>query len=436
MVFKLFFTLFLLFGVLNAEEYPQTFARLGTPLFESSKKLSAFSEIDSLTPEIQKYQTKVILATQNGYKADTKQNKKEIKEYLSQLRKLQKNYDFLLYLIRQEIVKSIDKKEYDKFIKLTSFELDGLLENKNFKNKSIEFYKKNRHLKKIELLEKKINNEALLEATTQEFYNEIVESTYSSNDKKSNSKKSVSIYTTRVKNQIKVNFLNTNPYDVTVGVRANYTNLIESPNTPNEFVIKAKSSFYFTTLTMSKAETAYSFSYGWIIGNKDAIHDDEYLYRLPYSVGEAHRISQGYNGKYTHKGSSQFALDFVMNQGTKVCAAREGVVVRTKSDSNSGGYDKKFAKDGNYVTIEHSDGTFATYYHLKQYGVMVKIGEKVQRGTPIGYSGNTGYTSGPHLHFAIFKAVSAKATHSIAVKFIDANGIVEVPTQGSAYVAK
>ena len=436
MAFKLFLTLLFLFGVLDAGEYPQTFSRLGTPLFESSKKLSAFSDIESLTPEIQKFQTKATLATKNGQKADTQQNQKEIKEYLLELRKLQKNYDFLLHLIRKEIVKSIEKKEYETFIKLTSWELEGLLDNKNLKNKSITFYKQNRHLKKSELLEKKINTEALLEATTQEFYNEIVESTYSSKDKKSKSKKSVSIYTTRIKNQIQVHFLNSNPYDVTVGVVANYKNLVESQGTLNEFVIKAKSSFAFSTLTMTKAETSYSFSYSWIMGNKDAVHDDNYLYRFPYSVGEAHRVSQGYDGKYTHKGSSKYALDFVMKEGTKVCAAREGVVVRTKSDSDIGGYEKKFAKDGNYVTIVHSDGTFATYYHLKRHGVIVHVGERVQKGRHIGYSGNTGYSSGPHLHFAVFSAKSAKATHTIAVKFIDENSIVDIPMQGNAYVAK
>lgn len=430
----LFFLVFV--GIVNANTFPKTFAKLGTPLFESSKKLSTFSDIQTLTPEIQKFQTKVVLAKENGTRVDTLDDEKEKKAYLLELRKLQKNYDFLLHLIHKEILQSIKKNEYNKFVKLTSVELQGLLENKNIKNSSIDYYQKNRHKLKSKLLEKKITYDELLEATTQEFYNEIVESSYSSKDKKQKSKKSVSIYTTRVKNKIEVYFLNTNFYDVTVGVKANYKNIFQSDNTPKEFVLKAKSSFLYTTLTLTKAESSYGYSYSWIIGNKDAVHDDGYLYRLPFERGTGHRVSQGYNGAYTHKGSSRYAIDFVMNEGTKVYAARDGIVVRTKSDSNSGGYDKKFAKDGNYVTILHQDGTFATYYHLKRDGVVVKLGQHVQQGTHIGYSGNTGYSSGPHLHFAVFRAVSSRATHTIAVEFISERGIIKTPIQGELYRAK
>jgi len=422
--------------ILSAQEYPKTFARLGTPLFQSSQKLSTFTDIQSLTPEIEKFQTKVVIATKNGKKVDTSQDKKEIKNYLLELRALQKNYDFLLHLIHKEILQAINKKEYDTFIKLTSLELQGLLENKNIKNRSIAFYQKNKAKKKSNLLEKKINNEALLEATTQEFYNEIVESNYSSEDKKKRATKSVSIYTMRAKNEIQVFFLNVNPYDVTVRVNADYKNIKESPNTTKEFVIKAKTSTKYTSLQLTKAESSYSFSYAWIIGSKDAIHDDAYIYRLPFARGSKHRVSQAYNGAYTHKGSSQYAIDFVMKEGTKIYAAREGVVVRTKSDSNSGGYDKKFAKDGNYVTIAHNDGTLATYYHLKRHGVTVKVGEKVQRGSHIAYSGNTGYSSGPHLHFAVFKAISARATHTIPTRFMGERGLIETPERGEIYEAR
>lgn len=436
MTWRLFLILFLLFGILDAKEYPQTFSKLATPLFNASEKLSTLLTINSLNPEIQKFQKSIALAINDGKEVDKTQKKQAIKNYLLELRKLQKNYDYLLYLIHKEIEKSIKAKEYKKFIELISCKLDGLLEKKNIQIKAIAYYEKNRHIQKSALLEKKIKEEALLEATTQEFYNEIVKSTYDSNDKKSHYKKSVFLSTTRVNNTIKIFFSNSNFYDVTVHVQGKYQNLKESPNTVHKFVIKAKSTRPYTTLSMTKGESSYSFSYGWIMGNKNAIHNDAYLYRFPYTIGTSHRISQGYNGKYTHKGNSRYALDFAMKEGTKIYAAREGVVVKTKSSSNIGGYKKKFARHGNYVTIAHNDGTFAIYYHLKQHGVVVKIGEKVEKGALIAYSGNTGYTSGPHLHFAVFSAISARATHTIATKFLDENGIVENPTQGRAYIAK
>ena len=172
------------------------------------------------------------------------------------------------------------------------------------------------------------------------------------------------------------------------------------------------------------------------MGNKDAKHDDSYRYRLPYALNETYRVSQGYNGTQTHKGRSKYAIDFAMPEGSAVHAAREGVVVKVKSDSNRGGYDKRFARFGNFVTIAHSDGTMATYYHLKQDGVIVRVGEQVTRGQKIGYSGNTGYSSGPHLHFAVFKAKNSSMMQTIPVLFSVFDTDTKELLQGEAYTAK
>ena len=429
-----FLLLFLLLYA-EAKEYPKLFETLGTPLFDSSQKFSAFKDIEGLSPEIQKFQTQALLVKENGLKADSLQDKKELKRYLLELRKLQKNYDFLLHLIHKEILQSIKKEEYEKFILLTSTDLDGLLENQNIKSRSLHFYANNKSKKKSALLEKIVSDDALLEATTEEFFNIVSHASFDSNDKKSSQKMSVSVYTSRTKDEIAVYFLNANPYDVTVFVQPRYTNIKESPQTQRAFAIKAKSRKLFSILKLTAQQSSYSFSYSWIIGDMGVVHDDAYLYRLPFKIGSAHRVSQGYNGTTSHKGSSQFAIDFSMAEGTKVYAAREGVVVKTKSDSSSGGFDKKYSKDGNYITISHSDGTFATYYHLKRGGVRVNVGERVAKGAHIGYSGNTGYSSGPHLHFAVFRAISPRATHTVAVRFLSANGIILEPKKGEIYEA-
>ena len=107
-----------------------------------------------------------------------------------------------------------------------------------------------------------------------------------------------------------------------------------------------------------------------------------------------------------------------------------------KEDSDKVGYSQEFAKHGNFVAIEHRDGTFATYYHLKKDGVLVRIGESVDRGDQLGYSGNTGYSSGPHLHFQVYKAVDAKNIESIPVKFISYQDLVTNPQKGVYYEAK
>lgn len=81
---------------------------------------------------------------------------------------------------------------------------------------------------------------------------------------------------------------------------------------------------------------------------------------------------------------------------------REGVVVLVKQDSNKGEGNKSFAQDGNFILIYHEDGTFVTYFHLRKDGSTVVEGETVQQGQLIGYSGNTSWSSAPHLHISIF----------------------------------
>ena len=433
---KLLFFILLFIGFVHADKYPETFSKLGTPLYLSAQKLSSLDDTNSLTTSINSFCIEAEKDKKEGFYVDKSNAEKDKKNYLLQLRKLQKKYDYILHLVHKEINKSIDNQEYEIFVKLTSHELDGLLENSTIRAKAVEFYNKNKTKKLCRIIENKIYNDKLYEATSEEFYNEIVKSSYNSNKGDKTPRKSVYISTKRELNKIEVSLINTNPYDVTVGMKSHYSNIIHSQDTPSEFVIKAKTTMHYTTLTIGKDQSTYVYEYSWIIGNKDAVHDDTYLYRFPFETSSTHTVSQGYNGAYTHTGSSQYALDFMMDEGTKVCASREGVVVRTKADSNRGGYDKKYASDGNYVTIAHAGGTLATYYHLKRGGVSVNVGEYVGRGRVLGYSGNTGFSSGPHLHFAVFTAKNSKSTQTIALKFIDNNGVVDIPTQGQNYTAK
>ena len=181
---------------------------------------------------------------------------------------------------------------------------------------------------------------------------------------------------------------------------------------------------------------SYSLSYTWLLGDINAQHDDSHIYRFPYAKDTKKRVSQGFNGTTTHNGRSKYAVDFAMDVGTKIYASRAGMVVKVKENSNKGGFSKEFAKHGNYVTIEHDDSTFATYYHLKKNGVVVKVGDKVDKGSFIAYSGNTGYSSGPHLHFAVFKASSASSTQTIKIKFLSEKGIEHYIEKNTFYVAK
>ncbi|MCH3882488.1 M23 family metallopeptidase [Tenacibaculum sp. K20-16] len=92
-----------------------------------------------------------------------------------------------------------------------------------------------------------------------------------------------------------------------------------------------------------------------------------------------------------------------MNVGQEVCAIREGLVINVKDHFDKNGTSKKYLNKANLILVYHKDGTFVQYGHFKKDGVLVKIGDTIKKGQLIGYSGNTGMSSEPHLHFTIYK---------------------------------
>lgn len=434
-MFRLFFTLLLLISTLLAEEYPSSFAQLGTPLYKSVNAFSKYEEVEALYKQTQLFKKQAKKALENGYRVDTSSNKKEKKAYLLELRELQKEYDKLLHLLHKSIDEAIDRDDYQLFLKLTSYAFEGLFQNSNNTNRAIAFYSQNQHKLNCPILDKRIGDTKLMEETLELFKAEVINSAYDSNSKKK-SNKSVRVVTDRVKNSIYVKFENRNIYPVTIKVKQKYKNLLLSHNVKDIIVVKANSMIEYVTLKVTNGDSFYSYNFSWIMGSKDARHSDEFIYRLPYKKGSSHYVSQGYNGTKTHKGSSAYAIDFPMSEGTKIYAARGGIVVKTKSNSNSGGYEKKYASSGNYVRILHKDGTFATYYHLKHKGVLVKEGDRVPQGFALGYSGNTGYSSGPHLHFSVFRATSSLKNKTIPIKILSEETLIEDPKIGERYTAK
>ncbi|MFJ6075883.1 M23 family metallopeptidase [Streptomyces sp. NPDC093065] len=96
-------------------------------------------------------------------------------------------------------------------------------------------------------------------------------------------------------------------------------------------------------------------------------------------------------GMWAHKHSGQ---DFAVPIGTNVVAAHGGTVV--KAGGNGAGDGPAY---GNAIVVKHGNGTYSQYAHLSK--INVKIGQVVKTGQSIAKSGNTGNSSGPHLHFEI-----------------------------------
>jgi len=161
--------------------------------------------------------------------------------------------------------------------------------------------------------------------------------------------------------------------------------------------------------------------------------DPGFLYVFPFEHGTKHQLTQGYDGTFTHSGENRYALDFDLDTGTPVVAARSGLVADVKQDSNLGGPSTSYAQDANYILVWHDDGTFGNYVHLKRGGSLVKIGDRVEAGQRIGYSGNTGVSSGPHLHFDVRVPTVDGRMQSVPIRFLGPDGGALEPTEGKYY---
>lgn len=224
--------------------------------------------------------------------------------------------------------------------------------------------------------------------------------------------------------------------EVTATFEVGPDNLKGSVDFPYTAVYPARQTTEAFTLSPkdSRKGWAYSYTNHFTIGNFQAVHDDSCTYLLPYADPNGFRVTQGYNGAYSHSGPDQYAIDFKMPIGTPVHAARAGVVVKVKDDSNSGGPNRKYERCANYILIRHSDGTVANYAHLQKGSSRVKLGQFVAAGERLARSGNTGFTSGPHLHFSVFKTrADGGGRESLPVKFETMEGSALTLAEGRSY---
>lgn len=139
---------------------------------------------------------------------------------------------------------------------------------------------------------------------------------------------------------------------------------------------------------------------------------------LPLEFGTRWNVMQGQDQGPTHNDKyNRYAVDFEVPVGTAVHASADGVVVMVRE--HAVGPTGKNA-DNNKIIIRHADGTCAHYLHLKKDGALVEVGDKVYAGDHIAWSGNTGRSGSPHLHFVLFSSFSAG--FSIPFRFVEVSG--------------
>lgn len=101
--------------------------------------------------------------------------------------------------------------------------------------------------------------------------------------------------------------------------------------------------------------------------------------------------------KTAYKSKTHNGLDFGARIGTPVMAAEDGMV-RAVDNNDVNGWRKY--QYGKYVVLDHTNNLSTLYGHLSR--ALVKAGDIVKQGEIIGYTGNTGYSTGPHLHFGVY----------------------------------
>jgi len=198
-------------------------------------------------------------------------------------------------------------------------------------------------------------------------------------------------------------------------------------------VVPARSTMKLLTIT-SAAQSAVAtvdFKTAWVFGDPDATHAPDQPYRPPFAAARRFRISQAFPDARTHATpDSRYAVDIVMPEQTAVYAARGGMVIEVAHSNFRGGADwGKLGAQANLVRILHADGSLALYAHLSWDSIRVRPGQRVERGELIAASGNTGFSTGPHLHFVVVRNAGLRV-ESVPVMFSAGIGKVMTPRTG------
>jgi len=440
--------------------FPQAFSHLGEaidkerPVFTHLIKEEKFSKYKD---EIDGYLQKVEGCFEIGYRLDeaiNSENGEQEEElhlqYLLALRSLEKDRESLQKIYYKEVYRSILKKDEGYFVFLIDTGKPFLEKNSKLKmavlaySNNVKQLQENYVIKDLQA-DKKLDelSYAFMQKIQDEYkaYQAVLAKAQALKLRHlllSKKKGGVIVYASESKGNIDFYIENLFLMHVSTTLFINNISGYEArASLPYKLVLEAKQKVKALTLyNTSKKKYVGNFSshISWSKGSIDAKADKHFIYALPFHNSQ--RVSQGFNGRTSHKGNARYAVDFAMDIGTPIYAARAGKVVEVVQRHKKHGMSLAMRQYANYVIVEHEDKTLGRYFHLKQDSVKVKFGDSIKKGELLALSGNTGRTSGPHLHFVVTKAEAVGDNYrsmSVPIKFQCSEGILDNPISGRTY---
>lgn len=218
------------------------------------------------------------------------------------------------------------------------------------------------------------------------------------------------------------------PVEVQLGFRRQ-RDVRSAPALPARAVVPARSSVLVANISVTDPLRGGDFELTLDgMPGDPASRAQDYEYRLPFDYGRV-RVDQGPGGRFSHSDAQNLhAVDFAVPEGTRIVAAREGLVMQVESDFDKAGLNReKYGGRANFIRILHPDGTMALYAHLKAEGAQVRVGQYVRKGQYIGLSGNTGFSTAPHLHFVV-QANRGMRLESVPFRMFGPLGLLQFPS--------
>jgi len=217
------------------------------------------------------------------------------------------------------------------------------------------------------------------------------------------------------------------PIEISIGLTES-NNVQSLPSLPLRQMLPAKQRVLISRIESASGQVAsYSVGMTAMPGDPRAMPDDV-VYSLPVDEDSGWELGQAFHGGFSHTDEqNRFAVDLIVDEGMPVLAARDGVVMQVESGFDRAGLNKqKFAERANLVRVLHDDGSMGVYAHLKENGVYVRVGQRVSLGQQIAISGNTGYSTGPHLHFCL-QVNRGMRLVSVPFRMVSGGGFLPLP---------